>query len=246
MQAEPSVGRSAATQPSIRARSNASSGSPAQWWDANGKFRPLHQQGPARLGFIRDALVAPLRAPAEGAEAARAGFRCSTSDAAAASSPSRSPASERSVTGIDPTRRFDRDRARGTPRPRVSPSTIAPRRSKTCSAAGETFDAVVCMEVIEHVPDLAAFVRSLGELVRPGGARRPLDPQSHLEVLRAGHRRRRIRARLAAARHARLEALRDAGGAGAPSRSRGLRRTAILRPRLRRDARRVEARCGRP
>ena len=27
------------------------------WWDPNGKFRPLHQQGPARLRFIRDALV---------------------------------------------------------------------------------------------------------------------------------------------------------------------------------------------
>ena len=31
-----------------------------EWWDANGKLRPLHQQGPARLGFIRDALVQGL------------------------------------------------------------------------------------------------------------------------------------------------------------------------------------------
>ena len=28
-----------------------------QWWDPNGKFRPLHRQGPARLTFIRDALL---------------------------------------------------------------------------------------------------------------------------------------------------------------------------------------------
>ncbi len=38
------------------------------------------------------------------------------------------------------------------------------------AAKGERFDALVCMEVIEHVPDQAAFVRSLGQLVRPGGA----------------------------------------------------------------------------
>ncbi|MFA6139514.1 MAG: hypothetical protein WC684_02215, partial [Hyphomicrobium sp.] len=35
-----------------------------EWWDANGKLRPLHQQGPARLGFIRDALVSHFGRPA--------------------------------------------------------------------------------------------------------------------------------------------------------------------------------------
>src|SRR5258706_16478283 len=27
------------------------------WWDPNGKFRPLHRFNPVRLGFIRDRLV---------------------------------------------------------------------------------------------------------------------------------------------------------------------------------------------
>ena len=36
------------------------------WWDPNGKFRPLHQQGPARLRFIRDALVRHFKRPPEG------------------------------------------------------------------------------------------------------------------------------------------------------------------------------------
>ena len=29
----------------------------AEWWDPNGKFRPLHQLGPARLGFVRESAI---------------------------------------------------------------------------------------------------------------------------------------------------------------------------------------------
>ena len=36
-------------------------------------------------------------------------------------------------------------------------------------AAGETFDAVVCLEVVEHVPDPAAFIATIAQLIRPGG-----------------------------------------------------------------------------
>ncbi|MFA5899770.1 MAG: bifunctional 3-demethylubiquinol 3-O-methyltransferase/2-polyprenyl-6-hydroxyphenol methylase, partial [Hyphomicrobium sp.] len=34
-----------------------------EWWDANGKLRPLHNQGPARLSFIRDALLRQIDQP---------------------------------------------------------------------------------------------------------------------------------------------------------------------------------------
>ena len=34
---------------------------------------------------------------------------------------------------------------------------------------GRTFDAVVCLEVVEHVPDVGAFLKSCAALVRPGG-----------------------------------------------------------------------------
>ena len=29
----------------------------AEWWDPVGKFRPLHQIGPPRLSFIRNAAI---------------------------------------------------------------------------------------------------------------------------------------------------------------------------------------------
>jgi 2-polyprenyl-6-hydroxyphenyl methylase/3-demethylubiquinone-9 3-methyltransferase len=35
--------------------------------------------------------------------------------------------------------------------------------------AAHGFDVVTCMELIEHVPDPAALIRTLGQLLRPGG-----------------------------------------------------------------------------
>lgn len=139
-----------------------------EWWDANGKLRPLHQQGPARLGFIRDALVRHFARPSR--ELKPLGG-LSILDVGCGGGLVSEPLSRlgASVIGIDPT---------------VDSIAVARRHAqgqglaidyRTASveelqAAGETFDAVVCMEVIEHVPDPAAFVRSIGQLVRPGGA----------------------------------------------------------------------------
>jgi 2-polyprenyl-6-hydroxyphenyl methylase/3-demethylubiquinone-9 3-methyltransferase len=42
-------------------------------------------------------------------------------------------------------------------------------RIEDLAAEGATFDAVVCLEVVEHVPDPAAFLKTAAALVRPGG-----------------------------------------------------------------------------
>jgi 2-polyprenyl-6-hydroxyphenyl methylase/3-demethylubiquinone-9 3-methyltransferase len=42
-------------------------------------------------------------------------------------------------------------------------------RVEDLAAEGATFDAVVCLEVIEHVPDPAAFLAVCAGLIRPGG-----------------------------------------------------------------------------
>ena len=80
-------------------------------------------------------------------------------------------------------------------------------------AEGRTFDAVICLEVVEHVPDVGAFLKMLrgaGAAGRPDAA---LHHQPHDQGLSAGHRRRGVRAALAAGRHAPVGAVRDARGA---------------------------------
>lgn len=138
----------------------------AEWWDANGKFRPLHQIGPARLEFIRDELIRhfalkPGLKPFAGLRLLDIGC-----GGGLISEPLTRLGG--SVTGIDPgAENVAIARAHAEPQ-----GLVIDYRATTAEdlvAAGEQFDAVVCLEVVEHVPDVGAFVKTCASLVRPGG-----------------------------------------------------------------------------
>lgn len=139
----------------------------AEWWDPNGKFRPLHQIGPVRLAYIRDQLsrhfglkTDALR-PLEGLRIADigcgGGLICEPLTRLGAK-----------MTGIDPG-----ERNIGVAREHARQSGLEiDYRAMTVEElveTGETFDAAVCLEVVEHVPDVKAFLGSCAALVRPGG-----------------------------------------------------------------------------
>lgn len=140
-----------------------------EWWDATGKFRPLHQIGPARLEFIRDSLKAhfgldqnPRLKPLTGLTVLDIGC-----GGGLISEPlARMGAT---VTGIDP----------GALNIAVAKDHCANQdlainyRVATVEDLVQTdvkFDAVVCLEVVEHVPDVGAFVAGCASLIKPGGA----------------------------------------------------------------------------
>jgi 2-polyprenyl-6-hydroxyphenyl methylase/3-demethylubiquinone-9 3-methyltransferase len=138
-----------------------------EWWDVNGKLRPLHSQGPARLGFIRDALVRHFGLP-KGDLNPLKGLR--VLDVGCGGGLVSEPLARlgAGVTGIDPT--VDSIAvARRHAEAQGLPIDYRTASVEELQARGDQFDAVTCMEVIEHVPDQAAFVKSLGALVRPGG-----------------------------------------------------------------------------
>lgn len=138
-----------------------------EWWDADGKFRPLHQQGPARLSFIRAALVRHFGLtsgdlkPLKGLTVLDIGC-----GGGLISEPLCRLGAQ--VTGLDPT-----EETIAVARAHAAAQGLAidyrADRAETLKEAGERFDAVVCLEVVEHVPDVAAFLKTIADLVRPGG-----------------------------------------------------------------------------
>jgi 2-polyprenyl-6-hydroxyphenyl methylase / 3-demethylubiquinone-9 3-methyltransferase len=139
-----------------------------EWWNPNGNFRPLHKLGPARLSFIRDAIVAELKP--EPPKGLRVLDGISILDIGCGGGLVAEPLARLGarVTGIDPAQATI---AAAAAHAQSQGLTIDYRaaRAETLRDAGETFDAVTCLEVVEHVPDARAFLTVATALVRPGG-----------------------------------------------------------------------------
>lgn len=138
-----------------------------EWWDPRGKFAPLHRFNPVRLGFIRDRLAAlkgrdPLGdKPLEGLSVLDVGC----GGGLVAEPLARLGAA---VTGIDA---GEKNVLAAQAHARAQGLAIDYRRAAASdlAAARERFDAVLSLEVLEHVADRRAFVKDCAALAKPGG-----------------------------------------------------------------------------
>ena len=130
----------------------------ASWWDKSGPMRPLHAMNPARIGWILG--HAAKRFPAaDGVRLLDVGCGGGLASEAMA-------AHGFDVTGIDAAADvIVAARAHGGPH---GPSYRV-GAAEDLLAEGLRFPIVVALEVVEHVPDPAAFVRVLTGLLKPGG-----------------------------------------------------------------------------
>jgi 2-polyprenyl-6-hydroxyphenyl methylase/3-demethylubiquinone-9 3-methyltransferase len=139
----------------------------AEWWNPHGKFGVLHKFNPVRLGFIRDQAAAHFGRDPKAVKPfaglrlldigcgggllsepmTRLGFDVLGADASAKNIKTASVHAEEQGLAID---------YRAT-------------TAEALAAAGERFDVVLNMEVIEHVADLNLFLTSCASMLKPSG-----------------------------------------------------------------------------
>lgn len=140
----------------------------ADWWDPDGPMAPLHQINPVRLDFIRDCLCRHFqRDPTQLRPLAGLNVVDVGCGGGMLSEPLARMGAK--VTGIDAS-----ENAIATAQAHAEGAGLdIDYRATTAEAlAAEklTFDAVVSMEVLEHVADVDGFIRTLTTLSAPGGA----------------------------------------------------------------------------
>lgn len=138
-----------------------------EWWDPNGKFRPLHKFNPVRIAYLRDRIAEHFqRDPRKDAPFAD----ISIADIGCGGGLLTEPMARlgATVTGVDAT-----ERNVAIARSHASQMQLdIDYRFTTAADLAETgarFDVVLTMEVIEHVTDPAVFIADCARLVRPGG-----------------------------------------------------------------------------
>jgi 2-polyprenyl-6-hydroxyphenyl methylase/3-demethylubiquinone-9 3-methyltransferase len=138
-----------------------------QWWDAHGPMAALHKFNPVRLAYARDRACEHFGRDPKRLDSL-AGLRIL--DIGCGGGILSEPLARlgAAVVGADPSARNI-----AVARAHAEQAGLAidyrATTAEALAAAGEVFDIVLAMEVVEHVADVALFVGLAAAMVKPGG-----------------------------------------------------------------------------
>lgn len=139
-----------------------------EWWDENGKFKPLHKFNPTRIKYIKEKLIEHFnlddksKTPLEGLNIldvgcgggllsvpiSRLGAQMTSIDASEANiKTAKTHAKNKDINNID----------------------YFHTTAENLSSANAKFDAILNMEVIEHVEDVESFMSACSKMLKPNG-----------------------------------------------------------------------------
>ncbi|WP_275784540.1 bifunctional 2-polyprenyl-6-hydroxyphenol methylase/3-demethylubiquinol 3-O-methyltransferase UbiG [Pararhizobium gei] len=139
----------------------------AEWWDPKGKFRPLHKFNPVRLAYIREHVSDNFSRDAKAPQPLK-GLRVLDIGCGGGLLSEPMARMGADVIGADASEKnimIAKAHAAGSGVPVDYRAVTA----EALAAAGETFDVVLNMEVVEHVADVEFFMTTCASMVRPGG-----------------------------------------------------------------------------
>lgn len=138
-----------------------------EWWAPRGKFAPLHRLNPIRIGFIRDEAAKRF---ARDAKDVRPLTGLRLLDIGCGGGLLSEPMARLGaiVVGADASPVNIGVAAAHAADARLAIDYRA-TTAEALAAAGERFDIVLAMEIVEHVADLDLFIAKVAEMVRPGG-----------------------------------------------------------------------------
>tara|TARA_B100001094_G_C17956955_1_gene683450 strand:+ start:57 stop:779 length:723 start_codon:yes stop_codon:yes gene_type:complete len=137
----------------------------AEWWDPNGKFKPLHKFNPIRIRYIKDSIINNFKLDPTNTPLKKINILDIGCGGGLLSEPmSRLGAN---VTGIDASKKnigVAKFHAKKN-RLRINYLCASPETLK----AKIKFDVILNMEIVEHVEDLDLFIKKSSNLLKKNG-----------------------------------------------------------------------------